>query len=69
MAALRAVTSDAYIDFNEKKIGTLEARKLADVAVLDRDYLDCPEEQIRHIKVMMTMCCASVTTVPILART
>jgi predicted amidohydrolase YtcJ len=56
MAALRALTSDAsYIDFNEKKIGSLEIGKLADVAVLDRDYLTCPEEEIRQIKVLMTM--------------
>src|SRR5438477_4109837 len=51
MAALRAVTSDAaYIDFNEKKIGSLEVGKHADIAVLDRDYLTCREEHIHEIK-------------------
>jgi predicted amidohydrolase YtcJ len=56
MAALRAMTSSAaYMDFNEEKIGSLEPGKLADLAVLDRDYLTCPEEEIRAIKVMITM--------------
>ena len=55
-AALRAMTSSAaYMDFNEKKIGSLEVGKLADLAVLDRDYLTCPEEEIRAIKIMITM--------------
>jgi predicted amidohydrolase YtcJ len=56
IAALRAMTtSAAYLDFNEKKIGSLEVGKYADLAVLDRDYLTCPEEEIRAIKVLMTM--------------
>ena len=56
IAALRGVTtSPAYMDFNEKKVGSLEVGKLADLAVLDRDYLTCPEEQIREIKVLMTI--------------
>jgi predicted amidohydrolase YtcJ len=56
VAALRAMTSmAAYLDFNENKIGSLQVGKFADVAVLDRDYLTCPEEEIRAIKVLMTM--------------
>lgn len=56
IAALRAMTSDAaYMDFDEKKIGSIEPGKLADFAVLDKDYLLCPEEEIRAIKVLMTM--------------
>jgi predicted amidohydrolase YtcJ len=56
IAALRAMTSDAaYMDFEEKKIGSIEPGKLADFAVLDKDYLLCPEEEIRAIKVLMTM--------------
>ena len=39
----------------EDRIGSLEPGKLADLAVLDRDYLTCPEEEIRAIKVMITM--------------
>jgi predicted amidohydrolase YtcJ len=56
MEALRAVTAmAAYINFNEKKVGSLEPGKLADLVVLDRDYLTCPEDEIRHIKVLRTM--------------
>lgn len=56
LAALRAMTtSPAYMDFNDKKVGSLEIGKFADLAVIDRDYMTCPEEQIRDIKVLMTM--------------
>jgi predicted amidohydrolase YtcJ len=56
LAALRSMTSHAaFINFNEKKIGSLEVGKLADLAVLDRDYLLCPEEEIRAIEVLTTM--------------
>ncbi|MCH7728257.1 MAG: amidohydrolase family protein, partial [Planctomycetes bacterium] len=54
--ALRCVTTNAaYLGFDETKKGSLEPRKLADLAVLDRDYLTCPEEEIRKIKVVMTI--------------
>jgi predicted amidohydrolase YtcJ len=54
--ALRMVTSSvAYMGFHENELGSLEVGKLADLAVLDRDYLSCPEEQIRHIKVLATL--------------
>jgi predicted amidohydrolase YtcJ len=56
IAALRMVTTTpAYLDFNEGRIGSLEPGKLADLAVLDRDVLTCPEDEIRHVKVLLTM--------------
>lgn len=56
LEALRAMTSTAaYVSFSEKDTGSLEPGKLADLAVLDRDYLECPEEEIRNITVLMTM--------------
>ena len=45
----------AYLSFTEQTKGSLENGKLADLAVLDRDYLNCSEEEIRKIKVSMTM--------------
>ena len=43
------------MNFNEKTVGSLEPGKLADLVVLDRDYLTCPEDEIRQIKVLRTM--------------
>ena len=43
------------LDFNEKTRGSLEPGKLADLVVLDRDYLNCPDRELSQIKVLMTM--------------
>lgn len=54
--ALRAVTtSAAFLSFDEAQKGSLEPGKLADLAVLDRDYFACPEEEIAQIQVVLTM--------------
>jgi predicted amidohydrolase YtcJ len=39
----------------EDRIGSLEAGKLADAVVLDRDYFAVPDEQIKDIRSMMTI--------------
>ena len=36
-------------------LGSIQAGKLADLVVLDRDYLTVPADQIRNIKPVMTM--------------
>ncbi|MEQ8398436.1 amidohydrolase [Thalassobaculum sp.] len=54
--ALRAYTwLGAYSGREEHLKGTLEIGKLADVAVLDRDYFSIPTEQIRDVQVDMTV--------------
>jgi predicted amidohydrolase YtcJ len=54
--ALRSYTIwPAYASFEETKKGSLEAGKLADFIVLDRDYMTCPEEEIKDIKVLKTI--------------
>ncbi|MDD4872792.1 MAG: amidohydrolase family protein, partial [Kiritimatiellae bacterium] len=54
--ALRAVTLwAARLSFDEDKLGSLEPGKLADLVVIDRDYLACPEDELRQIKVLRTM--------------
>jgi len=54
--ALRLWTiNGAYGTFEEKKKGSIEPGKLADFAVIDRDYLTCPEDEIKDIEVLMTM--------------
>jgi predicted amidohydrolase YtcJ len=45
----------AYMHHSEKERGSIEAGKLADMVVIDRDYLTCPEDQIRQIEPVMTI--------------
>jgi len=54
--ALRMYTrGPAYMQFNEKDRGSIEAGKLGDMVVIDRDYLTCPEDEIRQIRPVMTI--------------
>ena len=39
----------------EDKIGTIEAGKLGDLVVLDRDYFTIPDNQIRNIRSVLTI--------------
>lgn len=56
MDAIRAFTIDAaYLNFEEHMKGSIEPRKLGDFVVLDRDILTCAEEEIKDIKVLMTI--------------
>jgi predicted amidohydrolase YtcJ len=53
--AIRFYTmNNAYIVFLDDQIGSLEAGKLADLIVLDRDLLTCPIDDIRDTKVLTT---------------
>ncbi|MDQ6759541.1 MAG: amidohydrolase [Acidobacteriota bacterium] len=45
----------AYLQSQENAKGSLERGKLADMTVIDRDYLSCPEDQIKDITPMMTI--------------
>jgi predicted amidohydrolase YtcJ len=54
--AVRMYTNGpAYLHFNEKKTGSLEAGKYADLVMIDRDLLKCPENEIRAIQPLATM--------------
>ena len=54
--ALIALTrSAAYSMFKEDKLGTVEVGKLADLVVLDRDYMTVPADDIRYLKSVLTM--------------
>jgi predicted amidohydrolase YtcJ len=48
-------TSTAYATFDEKKKGSVEVGKLADMVVLDRDYMTVPVDQIKDIKAVETI--------------
>ncbi len=43
-------TWSAYMQFAEDQRGSIEPGKLADLVVIDRDYLTCPEAEIRAIE-------------------
>ena len=45
----------AYLQRSDKERGSIEPGKLADLVVIDRDYLTCPEDQIREIEPVMTI--------------
>jgi predicted amidohydrolase YtcJ len=40
----------AYMQFAENERGSIEPGKLADLVVIDRDYLTCPEDEIKAIE-------------------
>ena len=53
--AIRLYTiNNAFLTFEEKEKGSLEAGKLADFIVLDRDLLTCPVDDIPKIQVEKT---------------
>ena len=45
----------AYLQFAEKERGSIERGKLADLVVIDRDYLACPEPEIKDIQPLLTI--------------
>ncbi len=47
-------TNNAFLTFEEKEKGSLEAGKLADFVVIDRDILTCPVDDIRDVNVRQT---------------
>jgi predicted amidohydrolase YtcJ len=54
--ALRTyTTAGTWLTREEGLKGTIEAGKVADLAVLDRDYFSVPEEEIKEVRVDMTL--------------
>ena len=54
--ALRMKTTWAAVYVgDEKSLGSLEAGKLADLVVVDGDYMSVPEDQISDLEVILTL--------------
>jgi predicted amidohydrolase YtcJ len=54
-ALIAHTRSNAYLMWKEDDLGTLEAGKLADLVVLDRDYMTIEADDIFNIKPLLTM--------------
>jgi predicted amidohydrolase YtcJ len=55
---MRVVTSqrhNAFFIFQEDDLGSIAPGTLADLAMIDRDYLTIPAEHLKDIKPVMTM--------------
>jgi predicted amidohydrolase YtcJ len=54
--ALRAYTiGSAWFSFDESKRGSLEPGKFADLAVLSKDYMTVPLDQLESVESLLTM--------------
>lgn len=54
--ALRMMTSNAaYLSFDEERKGSIEVGKLGDLAVLADDFMACPPDRIKEIRVLVTV--------------
>jgi hypothetical protein len=54
-ALIAHTRKNAYLVFQENNLGSIQPGKLADLLVLDRDYLTIPADQIKDIKPVLTM--------------
>jgi hypothetical protein len=54
-ALIAHTRKNAYLVFQENNLGSIQPGKLADLVVLDRDYLTIPADQIRDIEPTMTL--------------
>ena len=54
-ALIAHTRKNAFFVFQEDNLGAIQPGKLADLVVLDRDYLTVPADQIKDIKPVMTM--------------
>src|SRR5699024_8694746 len=53
--ALRSYTIwGAYAQFQEDQIGSIEVGKYADFALIDRDYMSIPENEIKDMETLAT---------------
>jgi len=54
-ALIAHTRQNAFLVFQENNLGSIQPGKLADLVVLDRDYLTIPADEIKDIQPVMTM--------------
>ena len=54
-ALIAHTRKNAYFFFRESDLGSIQPGKLADLVVIDRDYLTVPADQIKDIQPVLTM--------------
>jgi predicted amidohydrolase YtcJ len=54
-ALIAHTRKNAYFVFQENNLGSIQTGKLADMVVIDRDYLTIPADQIKDIRPTMTI--------------
>jgi len=54
-ALIAHTRANAQLLFHGRQLGSIAPGRLADMVVLDRDYLECPDSEIRKIKPVLTM--------------
>jgi hypothetical protein len=54
-ALIAHTRKNAYFVFQESNLGAIQPGKLADLVVLDRDYLTVPADEIQDITAVLTM--------------
>jgi predicted amidohydrolase YtcJ len=54
-ALIAHTRKNAYLIFREDRLGSIQEGKLADLVVLDRDYLTVPEDEIKDITAVLTI--------------
>ena len=54
-ALIAHTRENAYLVFQENNLGSIQPGKLADLLVLDRDYLTIPAAEIKDIQPLMTI--------------
>ena len=60
-ALIAHTRNNAFFLFEEDNLGSIASGKLADLVVLDRDYLTVPADQIKDIQPLLTMVGGKVT--------
>jgi predicted amidohydrolase YtcJ len=56
LGALRMWTLNAaWMTFEETRKGSIQPGKLADFAVISKDFLTCPEAEIKDIEALLTV--------------